>query len=227
MSDDPLAARSVVPSPDPSTLTTEQLARVAAAERDYVNGQLDVLRERLRGIDSATALLSATVNHGPSEVEKSSASLKERINKDITQLQALHEVKFEAVAQQFEERDKRGERESRDNKVAVDAAFAAQKEAASEQNKSNTLAISKSELATAETINKLEQLVSANIQGLNDKVDDLKVTAGSLRQELVAFAARGLGGADQKTDSYRLIGAVIAALALIAAVAAVLIALKP
>jgi len=76
----------------------------------------------------------------------------------------------------------------------------------SEQNKSNTLAISKSEAATAETINKLEQLVSANIQGLNDKVDDIKATASTLRleitasinlvrQELVAYSARVDGSA--------------------------------
>lgn len=181
MPDEPYPVR---PSPDPTTLTSDAIARVVQQRADLTTAQLEVveakfaiIRERITGIDKATALFQETLIRVPTDVDK-----------QVSNLKALHEERFHSIAQQFEERDKRGERESRDNKVAVDAAFAAQKEAASEQNKSNTLAISKSEGATAETILKLEQLVSANIQGLNDKVDDLKSTAALLRSEMITNA---------------------------------------
>lgn len=51
--------------PDPTVLTTQQMTRAVNAERDYVNGQLEVLRERLTGIDRATVVLNETVNRTP------------------------------------------------------------------------------------------------------------------------------------------------------------------
>ena len=188
-----------VPVPDPSLLTTQQL-------REGLEGLEKLIDVRLDAMDAATLLRLTAFSNVPDQIRERVGDLQslhtEKFHSQATQV----DEKFTSVALQFEERDKRGERESRDNKVAVDAAFAAQKEAASEQNKSNTLAISKSEAATAETINKLEQLVSANIQGLNDKVDDIKATAATLRleitasinlvrQELVAYSARVDGSA--------------------------------
>jgi hypothetical protein len=157
------------PVPDPTVLTTEQLVRTVAAERDYVNGQLDVLRQRLNGIDRATELLNETVNRVPTA-----------LSEGLKHSQEVMDERFQSIDKQFAERDTRSERESRDNKVAVDAAFAAQKEAASEQNKSNTLAISKSETSTAETINKLAELVRTQIAGMSDKIDDLKERVGRI-----------------------------------------------
>jgi cation transport regulator ChaB len=136
---------------------------MSKADRDYVDGQVGRLVGRFDGIDKATELLSETVNRVPTEVTK-----------EVEHLQSVIDERFNSVAIQFSERDTRQEREAKDNKVAVDAAFAAQKEAAAEQNKSNTLAISKSEAATSETINKLAELFKGTTDGLYDKVDDLK-----------------------------------------------------
>lgn len=69
------------------------------------------------------------------------------------------EEKFASVGNQFKERDTRSEREARDTKLAVDAAFAAQEKQAVAQNESNTLAINKSEGATTETIKTNQDLV--------------------------------------------------------------------
>jgi chromosome segregation ATPase len=152
-------------------LTTEQLIRSVQAERDYVDGQLDVIRERLRGIDTATRLLNETVNRTPTDIQK-----------EITHLRELSDEKFHSVGTQFAERDTRQEREARDNKVAVDAAFAAQKEASSEQNKSNTLAINKSEVATGETINKLAELFKSTTDALAAQIADLKDRLTTIEQ---------------------------------------------
>jgi hypothetical protein len=145
------------------TITSEAFSRGLASERDYADGQLDAIRERLRGIDIATIVLNDTVNRVPTDVQK-----------EVSVLRELSDVKFASVETQFKERDTRQVRESRDNEVAVNAAFAAQKEAASEQNKSNSLAISKSESSTAETLNKLAELFKTTTDSLSDKIDDVK-----------------------------------------------------
>ena len=148
---------------DPTFLTEQRIERAATAERDYTDGKLEVLRTRLEAIDEATRVLATTVNKVPSEIEK-----------EITHLTSVMEEKFDSVSLRFSERDDRSERESRDNKVAVDAAFAAQKEAAAEQNKANTKAIDKSEEATNEAIAKLSELFESRTKAQSDKVDDLK-----------------------------------------------------
>lgn len=157
------------PVPDPTVLTTEQLSRAVTAERDYVDGRIDVLVERLSGIDRATELLSATVNRVPTDVQK-----------EVAHLKGLNDEKFNSIVIQFRERDVRSERENRDNKVAVDAAFAAQKESAAKQDESNAKAINKSELATTETINKLSELFKTTTDALSDKIDDIKERVGAI-----------------------------------------------
>jgi len=146
------------PTPDPTILTTEALERGLRSQRDYIDAQMAIRDQRLDGIDTATKLLNETVNRVPTALSEA-----------ITHLRELDEEKFQSVAQQFRERDVRSERESLDNKVAVDAAFAAQKEAAAKQDESNAKAIEKSEKATGETIS-----------SQSDKIDDLKARVQGL-----------------------------------------------
>jgi hypothetical protein len=163
MSNGDLAASINLPQPDPTTLTTDQLLRTAQAERDYVDGRIDVLIERLSGMDRATQLLSDTVNKVPTEVQR-----------EVGNLGNVMTEKLLSVDKQFAERDTRTERESRDNTLAVGAAFAAQEKQAVAQNDANTTAINKSEQATTETINKLAELFKTTTDALGDKIDDLK-----------------------------------------------------
>jgi cation transport regulator ChaB len=189
---------------DPITVTNEILNRGLLAEREYVDAQLDVIRERLRGIDMATRLLNETVNRVPTDVQKEVAHLRELIEKHLG-----------SIALQFKERDSRSERESRDNKVAVDAAFAAQKEAAAEQNKSNTLAISKSEAQTTESINKLAELFKTTTGALSDKLEDLKSRVNgveSFRRGAVEHRTTGQAATSNVTT---ILGAVFALILII------------
>lgn len=151
------------PNPDPTIATNEAVTRAVKSERDYVDGQIAVLVQRLNAIDKATIVFSESLNRVPTDTQKEVSHLKE-----------LTFEKFDSVSTQFSERDTRSERESKDNKVAVDAAFAAQKEAASEQNKSNTLAIDKSEKATAETLNKQADLFKSTTDAIVSQVNDVK-----------------------------------------------------
>ena len=155
--------RTALPVPDPTVATNDAVARGDKAERDYVDGQLEVLKTRLDGIDRATIVLNDTINRVPTALQEG-----------LGNLQAVMDERFSSIELQFRERDVRSERESKDNKVAVDAAFAAQKEAAAKQDEANAKAIDKSEKATAETIKTNADVSAATAKGLEGTISDLK-----------------------------------------------------
>jgi cation transport regulator ChaB len=170
-------------SPEEMVKQTDSLDRRFEAERALTEASVKVFAERLAGMDRATALLDETVNRVPTEVTK-----------EVTHLRELTEEHFASIALQFKERDSRAERESRDSKIALDAALAAQKEAAAEQNKSNMLAIDKSEKATAETLTKLTDMFESRNRSLSEKVDDLK-------ERINGAESHSRGATDTRTES--------------------------
>ena len=97
--------------------------------------------------------------------------LPERIDSSVKQLREVQDEKFRSIGTQFIERDTRTEQTSRDSKVAVDAALQAAKEAVGEQNKSNALAIAKSEATFTKQIDQIGVLVSTLQKGLEDKIE--------------------------------------------------------
>lgn len=123
----------------------------------------ELLETRLGGMDRATELLAKTVDKVPSETDKA-----------IEHLQSLHEEKFGSIQTQFRERDTRAERESRDNKIAVDAAFAAAKEAVAAQNIANNESIAKSEASVTKQIDGAVALIASNGKATDDKINDIK-----------------------------------------------------
>jgi cation transport regulator ChaB len=197
------------PVPDPTILTTEQLLRAVASERDYVNGQISILVQRLDAMDKATALLSETVNRVPTVVQT-----------EISHIRGLTDEKFVSIATQFKERDTRSERESRDNKVAVDAAFAAQKEAAAKQDEANAKAINKSELATAETIKTNADLFASQIEAMRATIDDLKI-------RVTAAESKSTGGKEVVTAIYAFAAFVLVILVVIGIITTAYISSHP
>lgn len=169
------------PTPDPTAATNQAIELSRFSTRDYVDGRFEALAERLRGIDKANEVLSVTVNRVPTETQTAVGNLNSLtdeqfagVSKEFRERTKRMEEKFDSIQIQFKERDTRQERESRDNKVAVEAAFAAQKEAAAKQDESNQKAIDKSEASTQEKITKLSELFTTTINALGDKIDDLK-----------------------------------------------------
>jgi cation transport regulator ChaB len=177
-----------VQRPDPTILTTEQLLRAVQSERDYVDGRISVLEQRLNAMDTATKLLNETVNRTPTQIQSEISHVREIMGTELASVQT-----------QFRERDTRQERESKDNKVAVDAAFAAQKEAAAKQDDSNQKAIDKSERATNEALKTQGELFRSTTDGLKEQVNRLELTVGGIQstkqgtseavKALYAFAA--------------------------------------
>lgn len=151
------------PVPDPTVLTTEQLERAIKAERERVDGQIQVLEERLAGIDRATELRLKDI-----------IDIPKIIDEKIRHLKDLTSERFDSIGRQLDVAESQRVEQKEDSKTGLDAALAAQKEAASEQNKSNTLAINKSEQATSETITKLSELFETRNGALGLQFADLK-----------------------------------------------------
>lgn len=188
------------PVPDPTVLTTDNLRREIAHLTELVETQLAIRDQRMDAIDEATKLRSDAITH-----------IGDSVAGKVLHERELTEERFASVAQQFTERDTRSEREARDNKVAVDAAFAAQKEAATKQDEANQKAIDKSEVATAEKINKLEQLfktttdaldgkIDANSRGTADKIDEVKDRQRSTDLTVGGLIQNGAGRVEQRVE---------------------------
>src|SRR5665647_3422295 len=130
---------SVFPVPDPTVLTTRQLLREIEILRGILDDKVEArhrevaaLKEllfvRIDAIEQATALRSRAIDDLPADNARQIGHLRE-----------LMDERFASIRVQFKERDTRSEREARDNKLAVAAAFAAQEKQAVAQNESLSL----------------------------------------------------------------------------------------
>lgn len=170
------------PVPDPTELTDKAIAKAVAALTDRISSSKDIIDARLDGMEKAADLRLKTIDAIPGEIRR-----------DVTSLELLQNEKFSSIQTQFKERDTRAERESRDNKVAVEAAFAAQKEAATKQDEANAKAIDKSEKATAETIKTNQELNRTETSAITKSLDELK-------QAVTRIESTKVGVNEQKTD---------------------------
>jgi transglutaminase/protease-like cytokinesis protein 3 len=186
----------------------DHLQSLVVAERDHTTMAFARLEERLLGMDRATALLNETVNRVPTDLQQGMENLRAVLNE-----------RFASVGKQFDERDTRSEREARDNKVAVDAAFAAQKDAATQTDIANAKAIDKSEVATTETINKLGELFNSSHRALGEKIDSFgKNTADKiddLKQRVQSIESSTVGGRQAVGDQHQRVNTTTAILAVI------------
>jgi hypothetical protein len=157
------------PVPDPTVLTTQQLGAAIASLRD-------LFEVRLSGMDKAVELLQAHANKSPS-IGEVFAQVTEKFNSMSIAMKSIEDVseqRFARIDQQFTERDKRTEQLTLASSTAISAALQAQKEAANETQKSSSLAITKAETATVESIKQLQTLFQTSIAGLNTQILDVK-----------------------------------------------------
>lgn len=196
--------RPLVPIPDPTERTIESLLRENAWLREVIETRLD-------GMDKAIKLLQDTADKFPA-----------RMDEKIEAAVGIHEEKFSSIATQFEERDKRGEREARDNKLAVDAAFAAQEKQAAAQNKSNAEASNKSESSITGQITTNAELVRTEMRGMRDAFNDMKDRVTRLESEKTGSHQTIAAGQASGNYVVGIVSAIIAVVAVAVAVAALL-----
>jgi hypothetical protein len=113
-------------------LLAATVGRVPSDTDKQVNALRELLGARIDGMDRATKLLAETVDHIPTDTDRAVDAARAIIEAQLRNVQDTSLEKFLAIDGTFAS-----------NALALTAALAAQKEAAAEQNKSNTLAITK------------------------------------------------------------------------------------
>jgi hypothetical protein len=153
------------PVPDPTTLTREAVDRaVSQWQRDLASVR-EIIESRLAAADTAVVLRHAAT-------DRNAEALREIIMARIANVESVSNERFSAVATQIAERDTRTVLAADESRVSLKAALDAAKEAVSEQNKANSLAIGKSETATQKQLDALAAQMLASIKSLDDKIGD-------------------------------------------------------
>jgi len=163
----------------------DDLTRVPTLLDRSIQGLRELIEQRLLGMDKDISQIHDSLNMRQASIKEQVTHLHDLLTSDIEKSStlnseksiALREVtmeKFSGVATQFEQLALQMDKAARDVKSAVDAAFAAAKEAVGEQNKSNALSIEKSERAVAKLIDGINDTVKTIIKAVDDKFNDVK-----------------------------------------------------
>lgn len=154
------------PVPDPTELTTQQLMREMGALKE-------IMQTRMDGYDKAIALLQRFADRQPT----------------IAEVVASTSEKFGAVQLQLHERDIRFDRAATDTRLAVDAAFAAAKEAVAKSEGAVTKQIDQILAQMTTGMRSLDEKINGSIKTVDDKINDV-------RERLTAMEGRGTGASN-------------------------------
>lgn len=168
----------IKPNPDPTVYTNDAIERAAASQRDYINGKIESLNERLKGMDRATALVEITTNQVPELIKTDVGHLHEIVGIEIT---AIKDALAAAEVLRVEQKN--------DATTGLAAALSAQKELAAAENTSNKLAISKSEQATSETIKTNQDANNERFAQVIKSMDEAKLAISRLETSKQAVTA--------------------------------------
>ena len=188
--------RESLPMPDPTRLTTAQLDRAVLGLREILEVRLNCMEEDVERL--------ANTRH------EALASEREFILARLDSVQSVSLERFKAIEGTFAS-----------NALALTAALAAQKEAAAEQNKSNTLAIDKSEVATQKRIDANAELTTTSLKSLSDRLDDLKERADTGNGKTSGATSFRT---EQRLNTSQMVAIVVAFMVSISTIASVLIA---
>jgi hypothetical protein len=198
----------VIPSPDPSSMTTAAIERVVEQRNELMAAQLDArdaatvnaqklfeaqldgivrqFEERFTAMDKAASVLATDVTRTPTLLQSAVRTLTELEDVKLTGLKELAVARFESVDQRFIDLKDRTTEDKRVAQEALVAALAAAKELVGKQNEFSAAAIGKSEANTTTTIEQNRQLADANFAGLARQVLDLKDSLSLWRQDMMS-----------------------------------------
>lgn len=225
--------QDITPDPDPTRLTTQLVDRALASFREVVDARFAALDKAtvLNASDVArvSTVVEAQTAHLRSDVDQHLLSLRELLLERIAHTADVMAEKFSGIDTRFLERDERTAQAAQESRISLDAALAAAKEAVSEQNKANTLAIGKSEGATQKQIDSNAVNAATEIRALEDKISDMKErldrAEGRIAGELSARTQVHEVATDRRGGQSNLIAAVSAGIAFLAIVALVILSI--
>jgi hypothetical protein len=221
-----------VPTPDPTKLSTDAINAATSQFRRDLDGLRELIEARLSAMDVATQLHSLNAAEITSRGERQNSQLKElaasNLHNAVSTLEGkikLVEAATQRVGDVSLEKFSAIDGTFASNALALTAALAAQKEAAAEQNKSGTLAITKSEQTTKETINSNAIQTTASLQSQAALITDVKERVVRIEQSIVNVASNRTEGRDDRTErrgSTQVTTQIIAAVTAVIAIAVIL-----
>jgi hypothetical protein len=217
-----------LPVPDPTRLTTQAVDRAIRDFEKLSEARGLVTDTRLNAMDQATKLVAADVarilavtesatTHLREDVDRQQNALREFLISYIDRVADVSSEKFAGIDTRFLERDARTAQAAEESRISLDAALAAAKEAVSEQNKANTLAIGKSEAATQKQIDAMAALMATTNKSLEDKINDIKIALAEVpgKQAMVSKSDTVAERTDRRLDYGQIATAVLVLIAII------------
>jgi hypothetical protein len=213
-----------VPIPDPTRLTTAQLDRAVASVRELMQAEIRVIVTRLDGGDTAVKLLREERLEIPKLIASEIAHEREVFTATIAGIKELMLEKFAALATLTDKL-------SLANATALTAALSAAEKAVGEQNRSSSLAITKSEQGMQEALKQLQTTFQTEIKGITalmatmqSRLDRGEGVDRQARDQVVV--ARDATQASQGGNA-NMIGICAVALAAVAIIVSVVLAIAP
>ncbi len=183
----PSQPADLVPRPDPTLLTTSQLIREITGLKELIYVQFEARDQTIANLKGES---ERRLVEGLRDLQHSQELRDEKFRGIYAALEAFKE----AITGRLNQQDVQTDKAARDVKSAVDAAFAAAKEAVGEQNKSNALSITKSETAFTKSIDQLGELVKTMGKSIDDKIEVIKKSSddkvSDIKDRLVAMEGR-------------------------------------
>jgi hypothetical protein len=161
---------SNIPIPDPTLITSQEIARAKIELREEFKVALQSLRDLTENASKSQLLIITTRLDG---MDRVASMLPQTLEREALRLEKLFEEKFHTIQLQFRELNIRLEQDRASATTAVNAALAAQKEAAQAQNMSNSAAIAKSENSFTKEIDSLRTLITATKEGITADIINL------------------------------------------------------
>jgi ElaB/YqjD/DUF883 family membrane-anchored ribosome-binding protein len=195
----------VIPNPDPSQITSMAIDRA-------VENSTRVVGVRLDGMQKAVDVFQADLTRVPTTLDRAVGGLRELLESQIEVLSSITTERFKGVAAQFDERDTRTDQRAGDTKLAVDAAFAAAKEATG-----------KIEAGFTKSIDNLQELMNTNAKASDDKISDLKDRITAIESRTQGIVAANQESREGRTENWGQIAGVSFVVAAIVSVVTFLI----
>jgi len=193
------------PRPDPTVLTSRAVAAATDQWRRELESAIATVNARLDAMTEADALRLDGLREVRPQTER-----------QIYHLRELHEAKFAAIEQRFDERDVRTAQAERAAQEALRAALQAAKELVDQQNKANAEAADKAERNTTKQIDQIGALIQTNQKATDDRILEIK--------ERIDRGEGSHAGAVEVTTARRLdVGQALLALSVLLAAVAIVV----
>jgi hypothetical protein len=214
-----MAAPEIIPNPDPSAVTSQAIDRAIGNAEKIINARIDgiekgievfqadltrvptsvdravqglreLLEMRLNGVDHDMAGIHSYMDKRREDIQEQISHLRDLLLSETEKLSAVTTERFLGVAAQFSERDTRTDQRAGDTKLAVDAAFAAAKEATS-----------KIEMGFTKSIDGQQDLMNTNTKATDDKISDLKDRVTAMESRTQGIGAANVESRNNQNDS--------------------------